>query len=179
MIEKISIPDNIEASLANNILKISGKSGQLSRNFFSSSVDLKIQNNEIIITSSKDKKKQKAIIGVWKSIIKNMIFGANNYFEYKLKIVCTHFPMKVKLEDNKLIVANYLGEKGIRTLELLNNIDIKIEKQNDKEYVIIKDIDKEIAGLYAAKIERLCRPNKKDRRVFQDGFYIIQKPKYS
>ena len=177
MIEKkIELIDEVDAFFDEDILTIKGKLGEIKRKFLYPLIKFEIKGKNIIISSSKDKKKQKAIIGAWIARIKNMMTGVNKPFKYKLKIVFSHFPMKVKIENNKFIVSNYLGEKGIREVEIREDISLKITKEGNSEYVIVEGINKEHAGIYAAKIERLCIAKKKDRRVFQDGIYLVKKP---
>ncbi|RLG14389.1 MAG: 50S ribosomal protein L6 [Candidatus Nanohalarchaeota archaeon] len=177
MIEKkIELADEVEASFDSNVLTIKGKLGEIKREFSYPLINLEVKDKTIIVSSSKDRKKQKAIVGAWTARANNMIRGVNKPFVYKLKLVFSHFPMKVKIENNRIIVSNYLGGKGVREVKIKEDVEVKMLKEGSSEYLTVESTNKEHAGLYAAKIERLCVAKNKDRRVFQDGIYLIEKP---
>ena len=173
---KIALFDETEVVLEDDVLTIKGKLGQIERRFSYPLINLEFKDNTFIVSSPKDRKKQKAIVGAWYARIKNMMKGVNEPYVYKLKVVFSHFPMKVKSENSKIVVSNFLGGKGVHELDIPEDIKITINKEDNKEYISVEGINKEQAGLCAAQIERLCVAKKKDRRVFQDGIYIVEKP---
>jgi large subunit ribosomal protein L6 len=80
--------------------------------------------------------------------------------------------MILKLDKNKLIISNFLGEKVSRHATILPNVDVQIKGAK----ITITSNDKEAAGQTAANIEKASIVRNRDRRVFQDGIYIIEKP---
>jgi len=103
--------------------------------------------------------------------IRNMIKGVQEKFEYKLKVCFSHFPITVKQEDKKIIVQNFLGEKVPREMILPEGVEVNF----DKTEIIVKSVDKELAGQAAANFEVVTKIRGRDKRVFQDGIYIINK----
>jgi large subunit ribosomal protein L6 len=94
-----------------------------------------------------------------------------------MKAVYSHFPMalSVNSDNSEFTITNLLGEKGPRSAGLMyhkDGIEVKVEK---KVHVVITGIDREKVGQTAAIIERACRITGRDRRVFQDGVYIVSK----
>ena len=101
-----------------------------------------------------------------------MIKGLDEGFQYKLQVASVHFPMSVKVENDELVVSNFLGEKKDRRIKLVKGVDVKV----DKDIIEIQSIDIEKAGQCAANIEKGTKVRNKDRRIFQDGIFIVEKP---
>ena len=81
--------------------------------------------------------------------------------------------MSVKIENNFLIILNFLGEKIPRKAIILP--DVKVSVNGD--IIIVESSNLENAGQTAANIEIATKIRNRDRRIFQDGIYIIEKPK--
>jgi len=104
-----------------------------------------------------------------------MVKGVDTGFEYRLQAVYSHFPMTIKVQGNKLTVNNLFGEKVPRVAKLPwspSDVEVRVENKTD---IIVKGSDREKVGQTAANIERCCVIKKRDRRVFQDGIYIVSK----
>ena len=168
---EIELGEGIQASLDNNILTLKGKKGETQRNFNNPLIQLKIDGNKIKLSSKRLTKREKKLAGTFKAHIKNMINGVNEGHIYKLKICSSHFPMNASINDSELIVKNFFGEKSPRTLKIKPGVTAKIEGSE----IVIESTNKELAGQAAADIEQLTRITNKDRRIFQDGIYIIEK----
>ena len=103
-----------------------------------------------------------------------MIEGLTKKFTYKLEAVNVHFPMNISFDKNtnKFVIKNFLGEKTDRKVKIKKGVSIKI----DKNVIEIESVNKELAGQVAADIEKRAKPKNKDRRIYQDGIYIVEKP---
>jgi len=168
--EIIKIPEEIEV-LIDREIKISGKKGEVKKKIFDKKIKIEEKEKKIVISSKNNTKVQKKRIGSIKAHIKNMIKGVTEGHFYKLKICASHFPMNVSVEGHKFIVKNFLGEKIPRVLKLKEKDLIKIEGSE----ILIEGIDKELVAQTAADIEQLCTIRNRDKRVFQDGIFIINK----
>ncbi|HLD00446.1 MAG TPA: 50S ribosomal protein L6 [Candidatus Nanoarchaeia archaeon] len=171
LIEEIELTSGVSAQLEKGILKISGQQGQVERKIFNPKVEVEIRSDKIILKSLKATKREKKIVGAFYAHIKNMVKGVTENFVYKLKICSGHFPMSVSVSGNEFTIKNFLGESVPRKVALIRGSEVKIEG----DFITVTSADKEIAGQNAAKIESLCRITNRDRRIFQDGCYIIDK----
>ena len=171
MKNEIEIPEGVEAEIQKNKLILKGKEGETFREFNLGEINFEKKDKKIILSCEKATKKEKRIINTSAAHIKNMIHGVQKKFEYKLKICSSHFPMNVKFEGNTAIIKNFIGEKVDRKVELPKNVEIKMEK----EIITIRSIDKELSGQAAANLETATKIRGRDKRVFQDGIYIINK----
>lgn len=170
--QTIIIPEGISFDIVNDALHIKGPKGENSKKVPRSVIKIKKQGNNIILESSRSTRKEKKILMTLKAHIKNLIRGVLEGYIYKLKVCSGHFPMSVTLDNKKLLIKNFLGEKIPRKAIILDDVDVKL----DGDVIIITGVDKEKAGQTAANIEQSTRITNRDRRVFQDGCYIIAKP---
>ncbi len=166
---EIEIPQDIGVEVKDNevIAKKDGK--EIKRKFPKVIVEKK--ENKIIIKTKGATKREKKQINTINAHIKNIIKGLQEKFVYKLQICSVHFPMNVSINENEMIIKNFLGEKKERKAKILPNVEVKIEK----DIVIVESVDKEAAGQTAANIERATKIKNRDRRIFQDGIFIIEK----
>ncbi len=169
----VEIPDDVEVVVDSGILKAKCGDKEVVNNLTHPLIDLTKEGKKILIEPKKENAKLASITKTFESKIKNAITGVREGFEYKLKVVYKHFPMEVNVNGDRLVVSNFLGEKKDREAKILDSVDVKVEDED----VIVSGPDKEKVGQTAANIERnMQSPNEKDRRVFEDGLYIVQKP---
>ncbi len=169
--EEIEIPADVEATL-NSFLHIKGPKGELNRRF-SPIIKIEVKDKKIIVSALQARKKEKKLLYTTKGHIKNMIQGVKECFVYTLQICSVHFPIAVSVdkEKNLMIIKNFLGETKERTAKILPGVSVRIEK----DIVTVESCDKEKAGQTAANIETATKIKAKDRRVYQDGIFIISK----
>jgi len=167
---KFVIPEGIEVNIDKNSVRVKGKNGELKRSF-DPSIKIKKDNDEIILLSETERRKQKALTGTIAAHINNMFHGVSDKITYKSKIVYSHFPMTVKVQGNVIIIDNFLGEKHPRKAKINEGVDVKISGQE----VTVTGIDKEKVSQTAANLEQATKIKNRDPRVFQDGIYIVVK----
>ncbi len=174
MEKEIIIPENVTAEVQDKIVKIKGERGELEKTFkYFFDIKIEKKDNKIIVFSKSERRKVKAMVGTIVAHIKNMIKGVTKGYEYKLAIVYSHFPINVKMEGDKILITNFLGEKTFRKARIIGDTKVEVKGQE----IIVSGINKENVGQTAANIETACRLNKYDRRIFQDGIYIKEKGK--
>jgi len=169
--EKITIPDGASATYQNNILTIKGEKGELSRSFVYPKINIKINGNVIEINSKNVRRKEKALIGTYVAHINNMLKGVTEGFEYKMRTVFSHFPIKTSVDQNEFIIQNFLGERSARRAKILEGVNVEVKGED----ITVQGINKESVGQTVANIERATKVKKRDIRVFQDGVYRINK----
>jgi len=171
--EEIQIPEGIETKIEDGNIIMRKDDKEIIRKI-NRIINVKIQNNKVIVEAKKMTKKDKKMFGTMKAHIKNMINGLTEGFEYKLQVSNVHFPMNINYnkENNELVVKNFLGEKKDRRIKLSKNVEVKV----DKDIITIKSFDIEKAGQTATNIEKGTKVRNRDRRIFQDGIFIIEKP---
>jgi large subunit ribosomal protein L6 len=88
-----------------------------------------------------------------------------------MKIVYSHFPMKVSVKAGNIVIENFLGERTPRFAKICGDTKVLVKGSE----IILIGINKEDVGQTAANLERATRIRRKDPRVFQDGIYLVAK----
>ena len=159
--EEIPIPEGIEVTITDEVA-VTGSKGELKRNFKQRAIKILKDDGNIVLEAQFPKKRDKAMLGTIKSHINNMIIGLTDGFTYKMKIVYAHFPMTVKVNEGKVIIENFLGERHPRAAKILG--DTKVQIKGDE--VMVSGVNKEDVGQTMANIEQATKIKGRDPRVF-------------
>jgi large subunit ribosomal protein L6 len=168
---RVPIPEGVRAELDGTLFKVSGPNGDLSRNLRYPNIGLVIEENELVIGTASDRKKITAMVGTLAAHANNMCLGVTEGFEYRMKVVYSHFPIQIKLAGDRLEIANFLGEKESRFARIDAGVTVKV----GSDEITLNGNNKEAVGQTAARIEQATKVRKRDPRVFQDGVYIVEK----
>lgn len=170
--KEISIPANVNIEVSNSKVKVSGEKGSLEKEFKQIfSVKIEKLENKVRVSSESERRKTKAMVGTIAAHIRNMMEGVTKGFTYKLKVIYSHFPVTVKVEGNKILVQNFLGERVPRVAKIFGDTKVKVEGQD----ITVTGINLDDAGLTASSIEQSTRIRARDRKVFQDGCWIVSR----
>ncbi|MEM1675016.1 MAG: 50S ribosomal protein L6 [Desulfurococcaceae archaeon] len=172
---EIVIPDNVDVNVDGFKITVKGPKGILTKDFsHAKGVLIRRMDNRLIIESYFTNRKKKALIGTIASHIKNMIIGVTKGYRYKLKIIFSHFPISVVVDNvNRVVrIKNFVGEKSDRLAKIIGD-DVKVRVEGDE--IIIEGIDIEHVGQTAANIELATKIRDRDRRVFVDGIYLYER----
>jgi large subunit ribosomal protein L6 len=170
--EVVKVPGGVQVTLAEGAVKVKGPKGELTRQFAHPRVQLSQSQEGIAVSCRLARRKEKALVGTYAAHLRNMVAGVQNEWEYRLKIVYSHFPIKAKVAGDVFVIDNFLGEKNSRKAPIPPGVKVKV----DGDQVVVNGPDLELAGQTAARIEQACRIRNRDPRVFQDGIYITHKP---
>jgi len=168
---KLEIPAKVTVDLKDGLFTIKGAKGEVKRKFIYPKVKIVKQDNHIVFTALKPTKREKAAIYTTEAHLKNLFKSTMEGSLYKLKICSGHFPMKVTYKNNVIEVKNYMGETVPRTLKIKPGVDVTVKEPE----ITVQSPDRELAAQTAAAIEQIARRASFDRRVFQDGIYIVMK----
>ena len=175
IIHNVALSEGSSVSIEDNSVTISSGGKTITREFRHPKVTVSSSESGILVACDLPRRADKAIAGTWAAHLRNMVRGVEEGFEYKLQAVYSHFPMTLKVEGNKMVINNLFGEKVPRVAKLPwspSDVEVKVENKTD---VTVSGVDREKVGQTAANIERACKIRKRDRRVFQDGIYIVSK----
>ena len=169
--EIVEIPEGMTCQVTDNTFVCKKDSAELSKSLDLLRVSVKQEGNKLIFHTPKGTKRELKQIRTCKALIKNMFSGLENIYVYKLEKANVHFPMTLKVEGDKLVINNFLGEKTPRYAKILPNVKVEIKGEN----ITVSAHDKYAAGQTAGNFEKATFVRGRDRRVFQDGIYITEK----
>jgi large subunit ribosomal protein L6 len=166
---EMEIPTDIEVEVKNNEIHAKKEDKEIRKRF--PKVLVEKQENKIVIKTKRSTKREKKQINTIYSHIENIFQGLKEKFVYKLQVCSVHFPMNVSIKDDEIIIKNFLGETKERKAKILSGADVKIEK----DIITVESVNKELAGQTAANIEKAAEQKGRDKRIFQDGVFMIEK----
>ncbi|HID17149.1 TPA: 50S ribosomal protein L6 [Candidatus Bathyarchaeota archaeon] len=169
----VPIPEDVKISLSAGKVEVSGPLGTLPEDLSHMPVKFELREGGVAIHAPWPKTRDVAMVGTAASSIKNLIKGVTKGFTYKLKIVYSHFPITVKVDNERkrVFIENFMGEKSPRTAKIVGNV--KIEVKGDD--VIVQGLNLKEVSQTAANIELATKVKDKDQRVFLDGIYVYEK----
>ena len=172
---EVDIPEGVTVTLKARHVTVTGPRGTLERSFKFIKIDLKLAGpkakpNKVRAEMWFGNRKGLACIRSVTSSIQNMIIGVTKGFEYKMRMVYAHFPINISIEDDGKMVAirNFLGEKRVRTVDMLSGVDI-VRSQDVKDELVLSGNDINCVSQSAANIQQATRVKNKDIRKFLDG----------
>lgn len=167
----IPIPEGVVVNIDGRKVTVRGAKATLSRDFSYAAVSMETDGKNVRISAQWPRKKEASLVGTIESHIKNMVTGVTKGYNYKLKIVFSHFPITVKVQDRAVLVENFTGERRARKANILGDVKVKLEPDD----IIVSGSTLEDVSQTAANIEMVTRVTNKDPRVFLDGIYVYER----
>jgi large subunit ribosomal protein L6 len=165
------VPAGVTVSMDGTRVVVTGPKGTLTRDMRFPGITIAIGDGIVTVSTEVTRKRVVAMVGTLASHIRNMCRGVSEGYEYRMKVVFSHFPIQLKLQGTTLVIDNFLGEKQSR----FARIEPGVAAQVGNDAVTLSGIDKEKVGNSAANIEHATRIRNRDPRVFQDGIYIVER----
>ena len=147
----IAIPAGVTVEIAeNNKVTVKGPKGTLER-VLPSEMDIKMEGSEIIVSRPNDLKKMKSLHGLTRTLINNMVIGVTEGYEKKLEVNGVGY--RAQKQGKKLVLS--LGYSHPVEMEDPEGLETVLDGQN---IIVVKGIDKEKVGQYAAEIRAKRAP---------------------
>ncbi len=164
----IQIPDKVKVEFDNGKIIVRGPKGELSFGI-PENITFKLDGNVLTFERSSDDKKTRALHGLTRAYVNNMIVGVTQGFERTLLINGIGYKAEMK-EKNLLLSLGYS-----HPILFIPPDGVTIESPNPNT-IIVKGIDRQAVGEVAAKIKKL-RPVEpyKGKGIFYQGEYIRRK----
>jgi len=146
----ITVPEGVEVKIEDDIIEVSGPLGRLTQKLFPR-IRVTKKDGQIIVERLSDVKQCRALHGLARSLINNLIVGVTKGF--KKELIITGMGYRANLEGRVLNLQ--LGYTHPVKFSLPDGIDVKVEKQTQ---IVVSGRDKQLVGEVAAKIRRFRPP---------------------
>lgn len=146
----IEIPSGVDITLNDdNTVVVKGKNGVLTKSFHKDMI-IKVEDGKVVVERPSDLKKHKSLHGLTRTLINNMVVGVTEGFQKALEIHGVGY--RAQKQGKKLVLS--LGYSNPVEMEEPEGITVEVPAPNQ---IIVKGIDKQAVGEFAAKI-RSKRP---------------------
>jgi large subunit ribosomal protein L6 len=166
--QPIPLPDGVEVSIEPQLVKVKGPKGELQERV-SRDMGIEQQNGEIVVSRPTDRGEHRALHGLTRSLIANMVEGVTNGYEKRLEIQGVGY--RAQLQGRKLVLA--LGYSHPVEMEAPEGVEFEVPIPTR---IVVRGISKQVVGEVAAKIRKQRPPEPyKGKGIRYEGEYVARK----
>ncbi|AIQ32565.1 MULTISPECIES: 50S ribosomal protein L6 [Paenibacillus] len=164
----IAVPSGVDVTLDNAVITVKGPKGTLTRELHKD-MKITVENNEITVVRPSDNKLHRSLHGTTRSVVNNMVSGVTEGFSKSLELVGVGYRAS-KSGDKIVLNVGYS-----HPVEITPEAGIEFDVPANTK-IIVRGIDKERVGAYAAKIRSVREPEPyKGKGIKYEGERIIRK----
>ena len=166
--QPVAVPDGVQIDIEPELVRVKGPKGEL---FERKSRDIQVaeEDGQIVVTRPTDRGEHRALHGLTRSLIANMVEGVTNGFEKRLEIQGVGY--RANLQGKKLVLA--LGYSHPVEIEAPDEIDFEVPQPTR---IVVRGISKQIVGEVAANIRKQRPPEPyKGKGIRYEGEFVRRK----
>lgn len=152
-LKPINVPSNVELKIDKNFVTVKGPKGTLEQQM-SKSMIIEVNDGVLTVARPDDKKENRSLHGLTRTLINNMIVGVTDGYTKVLKVIGVGY--RAQKQGNKLVLN--LGFSHPVEMEDPEGITTEVDKAGNDFVVKVKGIDKQKVGNYAAVIRDWRKP---------------------
>ncbi|MFL5866852.1 MAG: 50S ribosomal protein L6 [Thermoleophilaceae bacterium] len=166
--QPIPLPDGVEVAVETGLVKVKGPKGELEERV-SRDMTVKQEDGELLVTRPSDRGDHRALHGLTRSLIYNMVHGVTEGFEKRLEIQGVGY--RAQLQGSKLVMS--LGYSHPVEIDAPEGIDFEVPAPTQ---VVVRGISKQAVGETAAIIRKQRPPEPyKGKGIRYQGEYVARK----
>ena len=147
----IPIPEKTKVDIKDKLVSVEGPKGKLQREIHPA-MSAKIEGSDVLIERPSDAKTHRALHGLTRALVNNMVVGCSEGFRRELHIIGVGY--RDETRDKALVL--YLGYSHPIAFIPPEGVDVQVIPKENK--IIVEGIDKELVGMAAAKIRSFRKP---------------------
>ncbi|MDR1743933.1 MAG: 50S ribosomal protein L6 [Dysgonamonadaceae bacterium] len=151
----VSLPSGVTIAVGDdNIVKVKGPKGELSQQV-NPDIKVKVENNELVVERPSDDREHRALHGLYRALIHNMVVGVSEGFRKELELVGVGY----RVSNNGQVLELSLGYTHSIFLQLPQEIKVETKMERNKNpLIILESCDKQLLGQVCAKIRSFRKP---------------------
>lgn len=169
--KRVTLPAGFSAEISQGTVTVKGNGKEVSHRLSAKGVSVRREGSEFVVSARPASKRMNALVSTVSSHLNNLVQGLQSEYVYKMIIVYSHFPMNVSVKGNLVEIKNFVGEKNPRNAKILPGVNVTVKGKD----IFVKGHNKDATGQTAANIESATKVKGKDKRVYQDGIFIVEK----
>ncbi|ACA55940.1 50S ribosomal protein L6 [Clostridium botulinum] len=147
----VAIPNGVTVTVTpDNVVTVKGSKGELVK-AMSNKINIAVEDNSVVVTRDNDHKDVRALHGLTRALINNMVTGVNEGYVKTLELIGVGY--RAQLQGKKLVLS--LGFSHPVEMEAVSGVEFEVEGGTK---VKVKGIDKELVGAVAADIRKWRKP---------------------
>lgn len=168
----ISIPAGVTVSLKDGVVVVKGPKGELKQEI-NPNINVTVEGNECIVSRSNDERENRAMHGLYRALIHNMVVGVSEGYKKTLELVGVGY----RANATGQLLELSLGYTHVIYLGLAPEIKVQtISERNQNPLIVLESCDKQLLGQVCAKIRSFRKPEPyKGKGVKFQGEYIRRK----
>lgn len=151
----IDLPKGVEVSRSNGHVVVKGPKGTLERPI-AAGIDVRVEDGKVVVDRSDDTQQSRALHGLTRSLVANMVKGVSDGYEKVLDIVGVGFRAE-KVGEAVRMQVGYSHSVEVHPKEGIT-FEVGQETNTRTFFLRVKGIDKEVVGQQAAEIRSLKKP---------------------
>jgi large subunit ribosomal protein L6 len=166
----VAVPDKVKVAVNGSEVAVEGPLGKLKQSFLPI-VDIKFDEagKKLVVTRKQDTNQAKAVHGLTRALVQNMVEGVTKGYEKKLEIVGVGY--LAALQKNKLQLR--VGFANEVHMPIPTGLTVLVP---DQTHIVIKGIDKQAVGQFAAEVRAVRKPEPyKGKGIRYDGEQVRRK----
>ena len=169
----INIPAGVTVTVgAGNEVVVKGPKGEL-KQVVNPIINVEVNGNEVVLTRPNDEKQSKAMHGLYRVLVNNMVVGVSQGYQKTLELVGVGY----RVSNQGQVIEFSLGYTHAIYLKLPAEVKVETKSErNQNPIVILESCDKQLLGQVCAKIRSFRRPEPyKGKGIKFVGEYIRRK----
>ncbi len=168
----IAIPQGVTITVKDNLVTVKGPKGELSQ-VIDTRISVEVKDGEVVVSRASDDRQERAMHGLYRSLLNNMVVGVSEGFKKTLELVGVGY----RASNQGQLLELSLGFTHPIFLMLPQEIKVETKSERNKNpFIYLESCDKQLLGQVCSKIRSFRKPEPyKGKGIKFEGEYIRRK----